>query len=180
MLNILPPQKKDYLRHALTYQQVRLLCIVVVTISVSVAVVMKTSQIILQRWHISLMNDQSVIGISDADRLVLQQKLTDLTTITTGITTVDAKFHNPISLLTKLFSDIPESVHFTTVDIDYTTGQLIITGIADNRTDLLAIQNKISDNSAFANVELPINDFTLKQSIPFTLNAVIVDAKTTF
>jgi len=180
MLNILPPEKKDELRHALAYKQVRLVCVIMMIVVVAITGTITTSQLLLQRWQTSLAGRQTVAGISETDRNTLQKKLTDLTAVTTGITTVDAKFHNPVTLLATLLKSIPTTVHLTTIELDYSTGLLTLGGVVDDRTDLLTLQKQLSDNTALTNIELPINDFTVKTSIPFTLNATMVNAKTTF
>lgn len=179
MLNILPPEKKDSLRQVRIYVRVRLLCLLATSVMVALSALVLTTNILLKQWQVSLTNQAIVAGISDTDRDTLQAKLSNLTIITTGITSVNTKFNNPLPLLVAVVQNLPSSIHLTSINLDYTTGKVDVTGVVDDRTALLTLQQQLFATNELTNIELPINDFTVKNNIPFTLNATISNAKTT-
>ncbi|MBD3311822.1 MAG: hypothetical protein GF349_05045 [Candidatus Magasanikbacteria bacterium] len=72
-------------------------------------------------------------------------------------------------ILVEFSSTTPESVFFETVNMDYNKREVVITGSAPTRDDLLLVESTINNHPLLGTAEIPPSSLTAKENIPFLI-----------
>ncbi|MBI2410451.1 MAG: hypothetical protein HYV32_00950 [Candidatus Kerfeldbacteria bacterium] len=174
--NLLPKEKQKSTRQWVMKQQ---LIVGMVLVNIVLISICGTLAVL----HFSL---QQVLSASAAPALMTHANTTstqndglDIQYINTRIQQlrlIQKDHSNYLGLLQEISTLLPEGVSIHSIDIDAEKTTLIIDGIAAERTDLQAMQQKIEQDNRFVITQFPFDALTAPKDIPFTIAMTFIPA----
>lgn len=171
MLNVLPLEYKTNLKQRLLYIRIRNFGIFFVIISISLSLLLLTTEWMLIRWQETTPVNDALALISAGEQQELGDLVTNLQETSTAVQKINAQFHNPLSDVATVLAETPQTIHLHSFQIDYTTGVIRLTGTADDRESIIAYQQQLSKHPAFSKLIFPLGNLEIKENIPFSVEA---------
>lgn len=171
MLNILPPKKKAILRKMYVMQQlVFLVNIGIIASSISVVMIL-ASNWGLERWLTTATALVKTDIITSEEKTVLRDLVINLNRLLDQGQPLLVATNDPVADLLAISEQTPSEISLHTISINYPEQEVLLTGTANTRDDLIAYQQTLNDLDQLNGIHLPLSDITLKEKIPFNFSA---------
>lgn len=173
MLNLLPDSQKRTLAIHLVYEQIRQASITLLSIGLVLSSVMVVSDRLLQGWYNDLRNEATV-NVTEDDRLALEQLVQNAARTSQALNEAQAQFNHPLNYVELVLRNTPvDTIRLHRLQYDYSTNELIIEGIAQNREILVNYQDALENIPEFSTINFPLNNLSQRDQITFTAYATI-------
>src|SRR3990167_1338928 len=167
--NLLPPTQKTLLRwQALNRQIWAIGLYVLVFVLFSWALLMLGASML--REYNSSLSAAQLITPAENQKVSLRD-INDLNQMITILNNKQPFSYVWTGLLLDLARLTPGNVHLVSFNADTETKEVVFTGIADTREDLLLFQKQIETSEYFSAIDIPPDSLTQPKDIPFSLQA---------
>jgi hypothetical protein len=79
------------------------------------------------------------------------------------------------TVLVALKNSIPAGINLQSVNMPQVEGIYSISGVASDRTQLKVLKKALDDSALFTDIQMPINNISLRDNIPFSLTMRLKD-----
>lgn len=173
MLNLLPDSKKRTLAIQMVFEQIRQVSITVLSIGLVLSCVMIVSDRLLQSWHNSLRNETAV-NVTEENRIALENLVKDSANTSQALSEAQAQFQHPLNYVQLVLLNTPsDSIRIYRLTLDYSTKELIIEGMAQDRETLVSYQSALENIPQFSTIDFPLNNLNQRNQIVFSAYATI-------
>ncbi|MFA5995703.1 MAG: hypothetical protein WCW27_02880 [Patescibacteria group bacterium] len=172
MLNLLPPNKKQYIEQERLFQFVKQTCLLLVGCTVLISALLLSGRLGLTTW-LNNVSTQNYSTIKTPPTAALDQ-LANLNKLAAKLTTMQTSYKQPVPVITTLLQNMPANVTLTNLKIDYTKNTMLVEGVAADRAALLQLSQIVNQQTLWKNVNFPIKDFAQKELIPFQFNVTLL------
>lgn len=160
-------KKEIELRHV--FDIVKRVIFVFVVLAIFVSVVFAVTHLTLKFYSTPIMFDQ---GASLNGRY--QEEVKQINKKIDVVSSIQSEQLDFTALLNEVLSYAEDGVTFKIIKIETETNKLNISGNADTRDNLLALQKNLEESSLFSEVQLPAINIFKKEDINFNVEAVIL------
>jgi len=122
-------------------------------------------------------NDKQIANLqkelSTSGNLALQRQVVTLNSQMKNITTLTQKRNYWSKALIELGNLSPEGFHLDLASFDRASGQITITGTADNRSSVLNFWSNVKKSTLFKDINFPLNNLEKATDTPFTFSFTV-------
>jgi len=164
-INLLSPQKRQYLQTMVRFQFVKNILEVILIITCFIGIAALGGEWVLESYF----SDLNATISSLQNRYTGTNK--EIRTINERLGQIMAiqKQYRPITpLLPEITAAIPNNINLAMLNIDLENKTIILVGFAPTRDDLLRLQAQLTNISWVENADVPVTQLTKKDNINFS------------
>lgn len=163
-LNLLSPQKKQFLRHLVTVQFLRHLLELALFLTVLVCIMFLGGEWVLEN-HFSSVGFNHTLVTSGHSKI--NQEIQKINKQLGRVQTLQKQFHPQSPLVYEVMKQIPPGIDVHSAD--FTKSTIIISGKATSREILLALRDNLTTLTFVQGIDIPLSNLTEKENVEFVL-----------
>ncbi|MBI1961612.1 MAG: hypothetical protein HYS45_02830 [Parcubacteria group bacterium] len=170
-LNLIPETQKRALKRERAFYLVHAVVGILVVVLAANGILLVIARFMLVAYVNQLKNDTSLVN---PVRSTLQREIRDVNQKLEDTAAVQERFVKLTGLLADASAVLPPGVTIDFLNVDATSGTFRITGVAADRSNLLAAQEALELLAAVATLESPLSNFIEKENIIFRFSGTLV------
>ena len=170
MINLLPPAEKEKLYQRLSARHINGLATVIVGILLGGAVFVFNTFIFLKIQTSSLKQTLNVeaVNIDTQQAQILEEKTKNLNNLILASQNFKQASKMPLVVFQEIEKIVPSGAQVTLVSWEDTAGKIVLSGKAQTRDDVLALEKHLKDSLFFEKIDSPLSNFLEKNNANFT------------
>lgn len=169
-LNLLSPRKRKHLKRMalfIYFKNLLEMCLFAVAVA---AFLLLGARWFLQDYFNGLTSQLVAVSNQKND---INQRVKHVNTIIKQTEQAGKEYISWMPLIVDITKSVPEAIAVQSMVVDQAEGTGMLTGVAKNRTDLLAFQEALQKLPFVSRVDLPLSQLTAKENIPFIIHVTL-------
>ncbi len=167
-LNLLSPQKRQYLQAMVRFQFVKSNLEVLLIILCLIGIVLLGSQYVLQDYFTEI---NSTIITLQSEHTKTNKEVIEINKTLIKLEKIQEQFSPITPLIPEITNAVPEGVVLSILNINKENKSILLSGNAETRDDLLLLGNQLETIEWIQNADIPISQLTKKENVQFAINA---------
>lgn len=164
-INLLSPQKHQYLQTMVRFQFVKNILEIILIITCFIGIMATGGEWVLESYFSDL---NATISSLQNRYTGTNKKIKTINEKLGQIAAIQKQYRPVTPLLPEITAAIPEKINLSVLNIDLENKMMILVGFAPTRDDLLRLQTQLTNIPWVENADVPVTQLTKKDNINFS------------